>query len=727
MSHVVRVWGLLAVLALPGCAGLSPSLPVSSEDAEVVGDPVFQPMLIVGLPGLRSSADGGRQVETMTARNAPITDVLFGMFKDSDINLLVDEAVQATACTFDIKHASVEEAFEALLRSVDLGYEWDGNFLRIRQNVRDTIYVDLLRGSDGGSGGDGGQSEGGAATDNATGADFWSEIQGMLPEVVTNGRALVNQSASTIHVEASPASVARLRELVDTTLRRRNAQVSIEARILEVRLDDQHNLGVNWGLLPGIFDSTRTGLGQGGAIVSQSASSGGTALNFGVFDDNQYSVFVDALEKQGQVRVLSSPRVSTMNNVPANIRVADQIPIITREVITDQGVARSEFSVSFVEAGVIVQATPMIGEDGMITMRVSPEVTEQTGTVVTPDGLVSQPILSKRSAQTVVRVANGQAVVIGGLRKTRKDETLQGVPFLMDIPGLGQLFSSTVQQRQEVELMILVVPRVLDAAWIEEESRRGAHRLVSLRRPYRWNPIGLDGHRPENWSGGTLEGSPIATSSPAARVTTPLPPSAASAGADRSITRGGLAARLLARAQAAIDGGQLRQASVWLDQALELEPTRLEALVAAGVLLQHQGLRERGRQLLDRALQVAPDDVLALTARGSLELDGGSPHAARRQFAAAHATAGTAFSANNLGAALLLCGEAAEARTLLAAAAGADAPAELLANLAYADLAVGEIDAARNNLQRALAAGADPRNPHVSALVSLIERASTDR
>ncbi len=722
MSHADRLLGIAAVLAMSGCAGTKPSAPVrSSDDAEVVGAPVYQPMLVVGLPGLQPEASNGPVLESLTARNTPLGDVLLGMFKDSDINLLIDDSVQATSCTFDIKHATVEEAFESLLRSIDVGYEWDGSFLRIRPTVHETIYVDLL-----GSGGDDSSSSstgGSGAAGATTRGDFWTEIQGMLPELVTTGKALVNEAGSSIHVDASPASIERLREVVDTTLRRRNAQVSIEARILEVRLDDHHSLGVNWALLPGLFHSTRTGLGSGGSIVSQAAASGGTALNFGVFDDNQYSVFVDALEKQGQVRVLSSPRVSTMNNVPANIRVADQIPVISREVITDQGVARSEYSVSFVEAGVIVQATPMIGEDGMITMRVTPEVTEQTGTVVTPDGLVEQPILSRRTAQAVVRVANGQAVVIGGLRKTRKDESLQGVPFLMDLPFLGQLFSNTVQSRQEVELMILVVPRVLDASWIEEESRRGAHRLVTLRRSFRWNSIGFDSFRPEDYTDGVLQGSPIAASSPEARL------AQAPRGADvpdrgRSITRAGLAGRLLARAQSALDAGQLHQASVWLDQALVLDPQRVDALVTAGVLSEQQGLHERARQLLDRALAIAPNNVLALTARGSIELADGSPHSARRLLAAAHEQAHSAFSACNLGAALLLCGENDAARALLRAAIGGERLPELWANLTYADLAAGEIDLAQQDLQQALVAGADPGNPRVTALMRLVEQAA---
>jgi MSHA biogenesis protein MshL len=713
--------GLLAVFAA-ACSTVEPAPHVlPAEDPDVLGEPVYEPMLVLALPPLQTPAARGRPVAAMTARNTPVADVLLAMFKDSDINLVVEESAQATPCTFDIKVATIEEAFESLLRSLDLAWEWDGSFLRIRSNVRATLYVDLLPTTSPAPAGAGSTP---AASDLQE-TEFWSEVEDILPQLVGEGeRVIVNQTASTIHVEASPATVERLRELVDTTVRRRNSQVSIEARILEVRLDDQHSLGVNWSLLPGMFETGNTGLGPGGAIVAQTAASGGTAFTFGLLDDGNYSVFVDALARQGQVRVLSSPRVSTMNNRPAAIRVADQIPVISREVITQEGIARTEYSVSFVNAGVSILVTPMIGEDGMISVRIRPEVTQQIGTVVTPDGLIEQPVLSERSTSTVLRAADGQAIVLGGLRSTRKGEVLQGVPFLMDLPLLGQLFSSTTQEREEVELMFVLVPRVLDADWVDEELRRGAHRLVTLRRPFRWNSIGLESFRPEDWVAGALQGQPTSAATPGLRVTAGAAPAPPAATGRQSITRAGLADQLLSRAQRALDDGQVREAIALLEQAVSLDPQRADVLVVAGVLHHRQGDRARARALLDRALAQAPADPLALTARGALELVDGAAHAARRWLEAAHAKAGAPWSACNLGAALLLCGDVDGARVLLLQAAAADSPPELFANLAYALLAGGDVTRAGEQLQRALAAGVDPRNPRIQALLRMIAAAA---
>lgn len=710
---------LAAVLA--SCGALrEPSRP-RLDHLEGAGAPVYQPMLVVPLPALQTGvAAAGRQVEALQARRSPVGDVLLALFKDSDINLLIDPEVQAAECTFDIKRSTIEEAFEALLQSQDLGYEWDGNFLRVSTQVRDTVLVDLMDTSVASTGSSQSSSPAGGDASGGGSSAFWEEMQTSLPSLLGDGASFViNRTASTIHVQARPSGIGRLREYVGTTTHRANQQVSLEARILEVRLDDAYSLGVNWALLPGLFNSNKVGQAGAGAVLRQAAASGGTALSFGILDTNDFSVFVDALEEQGQVRVLSSPRVSTMNNQAASIGVTDQIPYITREVIDDQGVARTEFGVEFVESGVVLNVRPMIGDDGMLSVSITPQVREQTGTVITPDGLITVPIISEREATTTVRVADGQAIALGGLRSTRKSESRQGVPLLMNLPILGQLFSNTVQDRLEVELMIVLVPRVLDDTWIGEEMARGSHRLVQLRRGFQWNPIALEGCRPEDWSGGSLQGHAQAATEPGVRVgaahAAPLPPDRGT-----TITRRGLASHLLAVANRSLTEGGQGRALHEIDRALSLEPDRLEALIAGAVLYERRGERARARQLFDRALERNPDDIVGLTGRGALELDDGSPFAARRYLERAHDLARTPLTAANLGAVLLTLGDHEGARVLMAAAVDAGAPPELHANLAFAELSLGRVADARANLRRALASGADARNPRLVALDRLI-------
>ncbi|MFN3242264.1 MAG: hypothetical protein ACE37K_12205 [Planctomycetota bacterium] len=730
MAKLRSCLAVAAVVAASACHTSGGASPARLDHRDGASAPVFQPMLVVPLPELETTNGSvGRPMDALQARETPVGDVLLALFKDSDINLVIEPDVQAVDCTFDIKRSTVEEAFEALLESLDLAYEWDGSFLRIKDTVRETIKIDLIdataqQNQQGGQGGaQGGAQQGGAQGGNQS--SFWDDLEESLPTVLgEEATAVINRAASALHVEGSPSRVRRLREMVDTTLDRANRQVSLEARVLEVRLDDEYSLGVNWGLLPNVFDSNKTGLAPGGAVVAQTAASGGTAFTFGILDNNDFSVFVDALEQQGQVRVLSSPRVSTLNNQPASISVTNQVPYIVREVFTTTGVAQTQFSVEFVETGVQLQVLPLIGEDGLLSVSVTPSVREQIGTAVTPDGLVTVPIVSERDATTTVRVADGQAIALGGLRSTRKTETRAGLPFLMDIPWAGQLFSSTVQERTEVELMIVLVPRVLDDTWIDEEVERGAHRLVTLRRGFQWNPIHLDHSRPEDWSGGSLQGDAQAADTPNVRVPDRAPQELP-AEAGMTVTRKGLADHLIRRAQAELDKGNVAIALGDLERALELHPTRTDAMVSAGVLYERRGHRQRARRLLDAAIARNGEDVVALTARGTLEMNAGAAFAAHRYFTRAHELGNTMLTAANLGASWLALDEPEKARELLAGSAGVGAPPELHANLAYAEVAVGKFEHARESLKRAWAAGADARNPRMVALKRLVEDAES--
>jgi MSHA biogenesis protein MshL len=709
-----------ALLWVLGACSTAPA-PEATPAARAAEPPSYQPMLLLPMPDLRAARTPPTPLAAISGRDTPVAELLLALFKDADVNLLVDPGVTGSL-TFDIKNSSVEEALEALLRSLDLAYEWDGSFLRVRDRVRHTFDVDVPAREAQAAGSGGATSSSSSSASGETGS-LWDSLATDLASLAGDGQVILNRTAGTIAVDARPSAVERVRRYLDHTVRRASNQVSLEARILEVRLSDEFRLGVNWALLPGLFNSDETGTLPGGGMIGQTAASGAAAFNVGVLKAGDFSVFVDALENQGQVRVLSSPRVSTLNNSPATIRVVDQIPVIDREIIDSQGGLRTQFDIRFVEAGVSVQVTPQIGVDGIVTVQVNPRVTERTGTIVTPDGLQEEPILSTRETTTTVRVADGQAVVIGGLRSTRKNENLAGVPVLSSIPLLGGLFRSTVQTREEVELMVLVVPRVLDSAWIDEDLRRGAHRLLALRRPFELGTLDLDGYRPEDWSGGAMTGMPQHPGGPGLRAVAPLPPAAPAGAGAATVTRKGLAARLVQRAHVALANGDDTQALAELEQAIALDPEHVDALVAAAMLHgRRPGGVSRARELAGRSLAQAVDQPLALAAIGTLETMNGAPRAARRWLEAAHAKLGTGWTASNLGAALLLLGETAPARDVLRAHAGPDSPPELLANLAFAELQLGDVAAAREHADAALAAGASARDPRINALLLLIQR-----
>ncbi len=703
------------VLALSACA--APLGSSRRQDASLEPQPqalAYEPMVVVPLPVPLSAQVRGNPLAALSARATPVQDLLLTLFKDGNVNLVVDPTVTGTA-TFDIKGTTVEHAFEVMMQSLDLAYRYEGDFLIVAPRERRIFDVDLLAnaisaasgtsGASGASGGDGGEV-----------VDVWAALTTDLQEILgERGTAVLNPTAGTVHVDATPQGVARVRDYLGHLFERLTAQVSLEARVLEVRLDDEFRLGVNWALLPGFFNTNEAGTLPGGAILGQTAASGGTAMNFGLLKAGSFSAFVDALGSQGQVRVLSSPRVSTMNNRTATIAVTDQIPVIEREIIDSQGGLRTQFDIRFVEAGISIAVTPQIGKDGMITISVTPTVTEQTGTVVTPDGLQNEPILSTRTTTTTVRVPDGQAVVVGGLRSTRSSETLNGIPFLSSIPLLGQLFRSTVQQRQDVELMVMVAPRRLDATWLAEERRRGMERLLGIRRPFQFGSIRL-GDETQDWGTGFLAGARSAGDRDGLRTEAEVPPAAA-APASASISRAGLADRLIRRAVAEVEAAQTAHAFDLLRQALALAPDRNDARIYAGILAARDGDADAGRRWLDAAIAAGTTDAHALLARGAVELAAGAPQAARRWFDAAFVKQADATIGNALAAALATAGEFERARTVLERFEGvAGASPELHANLCHVRTRLGDFAGAQTALAKALELGVDPADPRVESL-----------
>ena len=204
-----------AGIVATACSTAGGASPPHRDQEDGAGAPMFQPMLVVPLPPLDGDATAaGRPMEALQSRGTPLSDVLLALFKDSDINLVVDPTVQAIECTFDIKKSTVEEAFEALLATFDLGYEWDGTFLRVKPMVEATIGVDLMAGAAQTAGGSTSSESAASSTGGSAQADdFWQQLEQSLPQVLGEGATfVVNKAASAVHVTARPSGVRRLAE-----------------------------------------------------------------------------------------------------------------------------------------------------------------------------------------------------------------------------------------------------------------------------------------------------------------------------------------------------------------------------------------------------------------------------------------------------------------------------------------------------------------------------------
>ena len=266
-------------------------------------------------------------------------------------------------------------------------------------------------------------------------------------------------------------------------------QVLIEARVVEVKLQKEHSLGVSWkafadkGYLPiGRFKSGgSTGLGNESIPLAQeinykntfypplqTASGQESPFTFAIFDDN-INVVLKMLASSLDTDILSAPRVTTVNNREAEIRVTQRLPWAEPEVSVEgtSGTITVTWTVNFEEVGIILRVTPTINENGDITMELFPEVSEKTsdysltvkqGTTEVP---YTVPVIDRRSASTKVIIGNGQTLIIGGLIKDKITKGASKVPLFGDLPFLGYLFKSKKDTQDKTELLIFVSPTII--------------------------------------------------------------------------------------------------------------------------------------------------------------------------------------------------------------------------------------------------------------------------
>jgi len=271
-----------------------------------------------------------------------------------------------------------------------------------------------------------------------------------------------------------------------------NRQVIIEAKIVEVRLNDQFQAGINWTSLIDIQGGSRevaagvfgTGLAAPlNNIANASRDSLGSVFalqaHLGDFD-----ALLELLKNQGDVQVLSSPRVSTVNNQKAIIKVGtDRYFVTDVDVNTDvtTGVNNQSADVTLTPffSGVALDVTPQIDEDGRITLHVHPAISdvkqEDTQITISSQTQFNLPLAAStiRESDTIVRAENGQVVVIGGLMQDLIQDDLSSTPFLGDLPVVGHMFRQTRKVSTKTELVILLRPMVVNGnqAWAQQLNR----------------------------------------------------------------------------------------------------------------------------------------------------------------------------------------------------------------------------------------------------------------
>jgi len=322
----------------------------------------------------------------------------------------------------------------------------------------------------------------------------WSRVD------VKGKKLIINKSTGVIMVADYLPNLNKAASYIEIMEGSSQRQVSIQAKILEVILSDEYKEGINWKVIQGLprainlswglTDRSGTTGFPGGSTgtTSETGTGGGTITTPGIFKVNPFggtftigaggveivlSDVMQAISEQGDVKVLSSPTISTLNNQKAIIRVGNQdVFFITGAVATQTGAVTQTIQPMTIDVGIILDVTPQIAEDGTIIMNIHPSITEKTGEKMTPDGKTTFPLLSVRETDTTVKVKDGQTIIIAGLMQEKKEESFIGFPVLQSVPVLGGLFRYKTEKKRNSELVIMITPTLQVGKKVEDFTQR---------------------------------------------------------------------------------------------------------------------------------------------------------------------------------------------------------------------------------------------------------------
>jgi MSHA biogenesis protein MshL len=463
----------------------------------------------------------------LSVNNAPAPQVFMGLVEGTQYSMVLHPDVHGSL-SLNLKDVTVPEAVSAIRQVYGFEYRREGNrFFILGREMQTRLfpvnYLNLSRKgnsdtrvSASGLTSTGATTTGGAATSTSTSSgvqvqtqsqsDFWKDIGATISAIIgaEGGRkVVVNPQIGLIVVRAMPNEMRLVEDFLGVTQTSLNRQVIIEAKILEVELKDGYQAGINWSSIAqkngrnytlgqvgggttfkngtseiagntGTLDPTT---GTFSAISGTDSSAFGGVFTLAVKSQN-FAAFFELLKTQGDLNVLSSPRVSTVNNQKAVIKVGSDAFFVTKQDITQntslggQPTIATELAPFF--SGIALDVTPQIDDAGNINMHIHPSVSDVSEKKISigTNQTISTALSSIQESDNIVRASSGQIIVIGGLMKEASTDENASVPVLGDIPILGNLFKHKKVTRIKKELVILLKPTVIgtDKDWNDAVS-----------------------------------------------------------------------------------------------------------------------------------------------------------------------------------------------------------------------------------------------------------------
>lgn len=414
------------------------------------------------------------------AENVPMKQALAMFARANGLNIIPDLDVVGEV-TVEFQNLPLELAMQALLEANGYYFVKDRELIRVRGRETRLFHIDYIQAtragqgsnavqisSGGGSsgGGGGGSSEGSTMTvTNDSTIDFWGSLAEQLKTMVTeSGTVTVNSLSGAVLVADTHRNIETIAQFLSAVSESAVRQIDLEVEIYEVAFNDAFQLGIDWERVVG-NTTFRTGLrianpAYGPAVLNPSLE---VAHGFG----ENINAFLDALSQQGTLKVVSKPRLRTLNNQPAVVRVGQDLPIFIRQVTTSAGdrpIVEVSETIQTITVGTVLSITPQVSPDGIITLDITPAVSRLVRMEVSASGDTSAPVIDIRQASSIVRLRDGDTVVMGGLVQDSEATTRRKIPILGDIPFLGRAFTGEANSTERTELVFFLTPRIVSVA-----------------------------------------------------------------------------------------------------------------------------------------------------------------------------------------------------------------------------------------------------------------------
>lgn len=477
------------------------------------------PAPVSGAPSLPPpSATDERERYTVVVNEVPVRELLFALARDADIEIDIIGRIEGEV-TLNAIDQTLPRLLERIAAQAPIRYSLDENYLRIAADepfleTYNVPYVNIERSTDS-TMDTSTQIERGALGDAGSGNvsrtemrseqrnRFWRSLERNLanlldvevssnPDDTGSRYVIVNRESGYITVRATQKQHREVQRFIDEVVESARRQVLIEATVVEVQLSDRFQAGIDWSLIADgergfDFVQNVTGSALGGALnVPDPDSPGDPAMTVGFRDPDSSSgdlrATLSMLETFGDVRVMSSPRITALNNQQSILKVVDNtvfftvdVQTTTRETLTDRVF---ETQVNTVPVGLVMSVTPYIGGNDEVLLNVRPTVSRILNFVDDPNpeladaGVSNQiPEIQVRELESLLRIESGQTAVLGGLMQDSIDESTRGLPYLSRLPLLGGLFSYRDNQIEKTELVIFLRPTVVRQASLEGDYR----------------------------------------------------------------------------------------------------------------------------------------------------------------------------------------------------------------------------------------------------------------